>query len=186
MEIKVEFGWDPGYDQHIVGEMILNDEDIYIPNNMKYEYYNIKSFLKDKGINKIKEVYKEFDPKSSYMFVQIAKENNQYIDRKVQDFSEIRNNLELDGDFFKRLGYKEHHSKGFGDFGEYYSYSHVYHSNLYDEDLMVCFKTPLNPQAKYWNLIIDNELFEEIAKIRVMTIKDVNKVFDIVGINQDI
>ena len=42
-------------------------------------------------------------------------------------------------------------SKRFGDFGEYYSYSHVYHSNLYDEDLMVCFKTPLNPQANPQN-----------------------------------
>ena len=51
---------------------------------------------------------------------------------------------------------------------------------------MVCFNTPLNPQAKYWNLLIDNDLFEEIARIRVMTIKDVNKVFDIVGIKERI
>ena len=49
---------------------------------------------------------------------------------------------------------------------------------------MVCFKTPLNPHADYWDLIIDNDLFEEIAKIRVRTIKDVNQVFEIVGINQ--
>ena len=187
MKIKVEFGWDPGYEQHIIGEMILDDDDIYIPNNMEYKYYNIKAFLKEKGINKIKEVYKEFDPKSSYMFVQIAKENKQYINnKKVQDFSEIRNNLELDSDLFKRRGYKEYHNIGFGDFGEYYMYSHVYYSSIYNEDLTVCFKTPINPQDKYWYLIIDNDLFEEIAKIRVMTIKDVNRVFDIVGINQNL
>lgn len=184
MEIKVEFGWDPGYQQHIEGEIILNDDDIYIPNNMKYEYYNIKSFLKKSGIEKIKKEYPSFDPQSNYMFVQLKKEIDQTSkENKIQNF---RNNLEIDGNFLKRLGYKEHHSRGFGEFGEYYSYSHKYYSSIYKEDLMVCFKTPLNPQANYLDLIIDNDLFEEIAKIRVMTIKDVNKVFDIVGINQDI
>ena len=189
MEIKVEFGWDPGYGQNIMGEIWLNDDDIYIPNNMKYEYYNIKSFLKKKGIEKIKKVYPEFDPQSSFMFVQLTKLNAHDLtvidsNKRIKDFSEIRNNLEIDNDLLKRRGYKEHHSKGFGDFGEYYSYSHSYYSSIYDEELMVCFKTPLNPHADYWDLIIDNDLFEEIAKIRVRTIKDVNQIFEIVGINQ--
>ena len=186
MKIKVEFGWDPGYEQHIIGEIWLDDEDIYIPNNMKYEYYNIKSFLKEKGIKKINEIYPSFDPNSNFMFVQLAKTYTIDSNKKVKDFSEIRNNLEIDNDFLKRLGYKEHHSKGFGEFGEYYSFSHAYYSDLYKEDLMVCFKTPLNPQANYWDLIIDNDLFEDIAKIRVTTIKDINKVFEIVGIKEKI
>lgn len=185
MEIKVEFGWDPGYQQHILGEITLNDDDIYIPNNMKYEYYNIKSFLKKSGIEKIRKEYQQFDPQSNYMFVQLKRENSQTIkENDSKNFKDIRNNLEIDIDFLKRLGYKEYHNKGFGEFGEYYLYSNKYYSNIYKEDLTVSFKTPINPQANYLDLIIDNDLFEEITKIRVMKIKDVNKVFEIVGINR--
>jgi hypothetical protein len=60
------------------------------------------------------------------------------------------------------------------------SYYKAFYSDLYKENLMVSLKN--NFHNDYWILAIDNDFFEDIAKIRVNTIKDINNIFKIVGI----
>lgn len=61
------------------------------------------------------------------------------------------------------------------------SYYTKLYSDLYEEDLTIQFKKTIN--NSYWILIIDNDFFEDIAKVRINSIEDINKVFNIVGIN---
>ena len=61
------------------------------------------------------------------------------------------------------------------------SYYKSFYSDLYEENLMVSLKNSFHND--YWILSIDNDFFEDIAKIRVNTINDIINVFKIVGID---
>lgn len=192
MKIYIIAGWTNGYEDHDKCNIaLINKEDVDIPVDVK-QGLDIKDYLTLKGFLKIKHVFKDFDMKNPYHFVRISSifSKKQY-DDKVNKIKEIINqskklntNQYITKELLLNNSFKEHYCNGFADFGEYHTYTKKYYSTIYNEEVLAFFKTPVNPQDKYFYLIIDNDLFETIAQIRVMTIEDVNKVFEIVGINE--